>query len=124
MALDTATFNGIAIGDKITDVSSSRISREIISRQLLGKDGHSHRDRGGGEQTIEITAYKDCASTYARLDYVRNLTDTFGNASASLVVEVAGGTQTWTNCIWVDSAPVEEKQNVVVFTLTFKRSAF
>jgi len=82
--MDTATFNGLELGDGLLEFTTGNIERQVIERQLLGKDGVVTRDRGGGRQTIRITCYRLCGDAHERATYVSDLARACGNAKATL----------------------------------------
>jgi len=122
--MDTATFNGLQLGDGLLEFSTGNVERQVIERHLFGKDGIVTRDRGGGRQTITVTCYRLCADAHERATYVWQLARDCGNAKATLVLNVAGGAVAFPDCLLVSTAEEETAGEYVRFTMTFVRSAF
>lgn len=123
----SATFNGVAIGDAdngVVAVRPGNIERTVQVDEPLGLDGAVTRHRGGGRQTILVEAWKQCASTSARLAYLEGLMAAFGSAKAALVVTGDGGAKAWPDCLAASVREDESSGGFVRFTLTFIRSAF
>ena len=122
--MDTATFNGLQLGDGLLDFTTGNVERQVIERQLLGKDGVVTRDRGGGRQTIRITCYRLCGDAHERATYVSDLARACGNAKATLQLALAGGVVSFEDCLLVSTLEDEVAGEYVRFTMTFVRSAF
>ena len=115
----TATFNSVAIGDSVTNVSSGNISREVVIDSVLDIDGVVTRNRGGGGQWIVVEAYRECADFVERLGYVEGLYDNLGNAKATLRVTGEGGQKTWTGCLLTEIKELESAGAYVKFQCKF-----
>ena len=120
----SVTFGGVQIGDAtngLLKLMAGDITRAVVLDELLGRDGVITRNRGGGIQRIVVRAVKtDNADWQTTVTYVENLLTALGTAKGALV---AGG-RTWPNCMWESSNEEEVTNGVVIFTLTFVRSAF
>jgi len=117
----TAVFNGAAIGDVVTGVSSGNVSREVVIDEVLGLDGVVTRNRGGGVQRIVVEAYRECESFLERLGYVEGLWAALGNEKATLTVSCEGGEKSWAGCLLTEVKEVEGTGAYVRFECRFVR---
>lgn len=115
----TASFNSVAIGDAVTNVSSGNISRDVVIDPVLDIGGVVTRDRGGGVQWIMVEAYKECSDFVDRLTYVEELYADLGNAKATLKVRRGGAEKTWTGCLLTEIKEVESAGAYVKFQCKF-----
>ena len=120
----SVTFGGVQIGDAtngLIKLTAGDITRTVVLDELLGRDGVITRNRGGGIQRIVVRAIKTGnADWQTTVTYVENLLTAIGTAKGTLT---AGG-RSWPNCMWESSHEEEVTNGVVIFTLTFVRSAF
>ena len=117
----TATFNSIAVGDVVTNVSSGNISREVVIDTVLDIDGVVTRNRGGGVQWIVVEAYRECANFIERLGYVEDLYSSLGNDKATLTVVGEGGVASWPDCLLTEIKEIESAGAYVKFACKFVR---
>jgi hypothetical protein len=117
----TATFNSVAIGDAVTNVSSGNISRDVVIDPVLDIDGVVTRNRGGGVQWIRVEAYRECDGFIVRLGYVEGLYQALGNEKATLTVHCDGSQKTWTGCLLTEIKELESAGAYVKFQCAFVR---
>jgi len=108
----SAVFNGVVIGDVVTNVMAGNIARDVVVDSVLDVDGVITRTRGGVVQHIVVEAYRECESFLQRLGYLEELFAELGNVKATLTVSDEAGERSWTDCL---PAEVKELEGVGAF---------
>jgi len=117
----TVTFNGVTLGDSVTKgPTTTKISRNVIIDPVSDLTGVVTRNRGGGQQDLEVECVVDFDNEAAKLVYLQTLWSAVGLTKGSLITTTP--TLTWTNCLLLDLQPTKETGRVIWFKAGFVRS--
>ena len=124
MGADTADFNGQTIGDVVLNIVPGTMERSLVEAQILGLDGHDVRNRGGGKQTLTLTAYKLCGTVALRMKYVETLLKAMGNSLHTLYFHGRDGEPAWMGCAVSAASEEQSEGRYTRFNIIFVRDLY